>query len=250
MGYKVGIVVPYGEGYFKNKIPVTDFYYPKNSQKGYEVILKSILEGEFRFDAEITYSEARRKDFISKKREFMGWTYSPQFMYTHTGPDHSPNSGQCRWDEKTRFKKRLETANIEMTRDVEKIIKNDPNAIIIINGDHGPYLTENCTSLNNFKKKEDVSRLDVQDRFGAFLAIKWPKTYEVHDENLTVIQDIFPAVFSTLYRDKKIFNVLKVEPFTADVHANRTSGVRINNGIIEGGINDGEPLFMEDNSTK
>lgn len=244
IGYKVGIIVPHGPSYFGNKTPATDFYFPINSQNGYELIFNSIMEGEFRFDAEITYSDIRLKDFITEKRKFMGWTYNPQFIYTHTGPGHSQNSGQCLSNEKPRFKKRLEKANIEMKRDVEKIINNDPNAIIIVNGDHGPKLTGNCTILNNFKKKEEISRLDIQDRFGTFLAIRWPDTYKVYDENLTVLQDIFPAIFATLYRDKKIFNILKVNPLTANDQVHRTSGVGIDNGIIKGGINDGEPLFL------
>jgi len=166
-------------------------------------------------------------------------------MYTHTGPGHSQNSGQCRDNETAIHAKRVRIANKEMKEDVETIIKNDPNAIIIVNGDHGPKLTGNCTRLDNFMKKDEVSRLDIQDRFGAFLAIRWPNTFTVYDKNLTVLQDIFPAIFATLYKDKKIFNVLKVKPLTADGQENRTAGVRIDNGIIKGGINDGELLFID-----
>ena len=154
-------------------------------------------------------------------------------------PGHSQNSGVCLSDETDRFKLRLTNANLEMQQDIKKIIDNDPESIIIVAGDHGPYLTKNCTRLNEVYEVSEISRLDIQDRFGTFLAIRWPiQDFEKYDD-ITVLQDLFPAVFAYLFNDER-FLESKFESSTY------RSIVTVRNGIIYGGINDSEPLFVAD----
>jgi hypothetical protein len=131
-----------------------------------------------------------------------------------------------------------------MKLDIDTIIRNDPGSIIIVAGDHGPYLTKNCRSLGggNFNITE-ISRLDIQDRYGTFLAIKWPTDdFSIYDD-ITVLQDIFPAIFAYLFRDDKLLDA------KADSRLFRNkdviSGASVLDGIIYGGINDGEPLFVD-----
>ena len=81
--------------------------------------------------------------------------------------------------------------------------------------------------------------MDIQDRFGTFLAIRWPtKDFEEYDD-ITVLQDLFPSIFSYLYKDEKLLRS-KVESATVDL--DRVSGVSVKNGIIYGGIDNGELL--------
>ena len=70
-----------------------------------------------------------------------------------------------------------------MKQDIEAIIANDPEAIIVIAGDHGPSLTKNCSILGKDDYNlSEISRLDIQDRFATFLAIRWPtKDFEKYD---------------------------------------------------------------------
>lgn len=243
-------------GYFRNDYffrgnkegPKYDFLYPQintsNSQESSSLpyILQSIGEGQFRFDVGFEYSDSSHEDFIAAKRNFFSQKNNkPKFIYTHTGPDHSQNSGQCLPDETQQFKERLDLANKEMKGDVEAILENDKNAIIIVHGDHGPYLTKNCTGLTNYQSSE-VSRLDLQDRFGSFLAIRLPNGDVIKEDKITVLQDLFPEIFNYLSNSNK-FDQLKIQPVTLDRPA--SAGVYIDNGIIHGGINDGEPLYIQ-----
>ncbi len=226
--------------------PKLDYFYPGSKNHEHEIILNSILEGEFQFDAPKKFGKVKYEEFISRKRNFMSSSSHPKFLYTHTGPDHSQNSGKCRVNETVLFERRLFRSNKEMKKDIETIENNNPNALIIINGDHGPYLTGNCDQLskNNFMPKEKVSRLNLQDRYGTFLAIKWPKTIEVLDSDIVILQDIFPAIFATLFKDKSILNEVQIPRNTLEGYVEVNSGVAVKNGIIFGGIDDGQPLFL------
>ncbi len=255
-GYTLGGVM-LSEVFWEKKAPVLDFYYPSfvegdniianfHAHNGHNIIVNSILEGEFDFNASAKYGKRSKKLFDSMKREFMSSPSHPKFLYTHTGPSHSQNSGKCRPNEVALFEKRLIRSNKEMKEDIKTIEKNNPDALIIINGDHGPYLTANCTSITNGMSKDYVSRLDVQDRFGTFLAIKWPKSIVPIDDNMTVLQDLFPSIFATLLRNKKILEDNVIPANTVAVEHNIiTAGVQVKEGIIYGGINNGEPLFVK-----
>jgi hypothetical protein len=157
-------------------------------------------------------------------------------------PDHSQNSGACLPDETELYRERLIRANYQMKQDVETIIQNDPGAIIIVAGDHGPYLTKNCYATGSDYDISEISRLDILDRFGTFLAIKWPTEDFSEYDDITVLQDIFPAIFAYLFKDARLLEA-KVEPITFCCPS--ISGAQVKNGIIYGGIDDGEPLFIK-----
>jgi hypothetical protein len=150
-------------------------------------------------------------------------------MHTNL-PAHSQTSGACQPDETEQFKERLRRANIEMKEDINLIVKNDPGAIVIVAGDHGPYLTKNCASTTGAYDISEISRLNIQDR-------------HVKYDDITVLQDLFPAVFAYLYRDATLLQA-KIEPVIPPLSYNSISGASVDHGIIHGGINDGEPLFL------
>jgi hypothetical protein len=129
-----------------------------------------------------------------------------------------------------------------MKQDIEILIENDPDAIIIVAGDHGPYLTKNCYTTTGYYDESEISRLDIQDRFGSFLAIRWPTDDYQNYDDITVLQDVFPAIFAYMYNDEQILNS-KISSHTID---QITSNVYVNNGIIHGGVNDGEPLYLSE----
>jgi hypothetical protein len=246
-GYELAGILP-DEIFWEKRKPTLDYFYPELNNEGYLVIQNSMLKGEFNFDAKQKFGMFNENKFIESKRNFMSKNNHPKFLHSHTGPGHSQNSGKCREDETALFKDRLIKANIEMKDDISTIQKNNPNALIIINGDHGPYLTANCTSIAQgyfLSKNKDfkVSRIDLQDRFGTFLAIKWPKNVKPVDQKLTITQDIFPSVFATLFADKAIFNELSLLP---DTRNNAANGVRVKNGIISGGFHNGEKLYLNE----
>ena len=103
------------------------------------------------------------------------------------------------------------------------------------------YLTKNCFELSGIYDISEITRLDIQDRYGTFLAIRWPtQGFEEYDD-IVVLQDLFPAVFAYMFQDPNLLEA-RVDPVT--VQNDAISEAKVIDGIIEGGINDGEPLFI------
>lgn len=231
--------------YFFGSYPITwDEYYPKAnvSKIGGKTITKAIYEGEFRFDIfDDNYSYAK---YLQLKDNYLSSNpKKPTLLYTHNGyPGHSSNTGRCLPDEKQKYFENLKKANIEMKNDITTLKKNDPNAIVVLLGDHGPYLTKNCTVLRDFKM-DLIDKHDVQDRYGAFLAIHWPNQLTFIGEDVEIIQDIFPIILANITDNKQVFDELKVDRKFFDRFNTRIGGVNILNGIIIGGKDDGKPLF-------
>lgn len=215
-----------------------DEFFPEK-RISFSLLINAVLEGEFRFDAgfeNVSYSE-----FLSKKLEMLTANKeTPVFMYTHTGPSHSQNSGKCLPDETELFEERLKQANLEMREDIASVLKRGRDSVIIVNGDHGPYLTKNCTGLGKYHI-DDINRLDIQDRFGTFLAIRWPQQIGAPDRSkIRILQDIYPAIFSKLFED----DVFLQSRLPRIIISPRTiAGAFVKDGVIEGGIDDGKPLF-------
>jgi hypothetical protein len=183
-----------------------NFSFPSGVTPSATLLFEAVLIGEFRFDLE--FDKVPHDQFVTDKLAVFSEDHSgPRFIYMHTSlPAHSQNSGSCLSNEVELFKERLERANTEMRKDLETVIKKDSGAIIIVAGDHGPYLTKNCTLTGDRYDISEISRLDIQDRFGTFLAIRWPDDkFEKYDD-IAILQDIFPAIFSYLFEDGIILN--------------------------------------------
>lgn len=208
----------------------------------HELLSKAIFMGEFRFDVE--FDNPSHEKFVKHKiGKLKKIPNQPRFIYMHDDlPGHSQNSGVCRPDETPLYGERLDRANIEMKQDVELLTQNDPGAIIVVAGDHGPYLTKNCSETGGHYDVSEISRHDVQDRLGTFLAIKWPDEKASEYDDISVLQDIFPAIFAYLFEDEKLLDG-KIRSLTLSTKA--ASGATVMDGIIIGGINDGEPLFLD-----
>ena len=230
----------YGDFFFQGIGSSYDSSFP-SLKATHELLMKAVFMGEFRFDVE--FDKPTREQFEDQKlNEFEKVPRKPRFIYMHDNlPGHSQNSGACRPNETALFEERLVQANHEMKQDVELILQKDPGAIIIVAGDHGPYLTKNCVGTGDDYDISEISRHDVQDRFGTFLAIKWPVEKSSGYDDISVLQDLFPAIFAYLFEDERLLDA-RVESLTLRNEA--ISGVSVRSGIIEGGINDGEPLFL------
>lgn len=240
-GYQTYGVFP-SDFYFRGIAPSYDHSFPATLSSSDVLLIKAILAGEFRFDFE--YDDISRAEYLEEKREiFSDISRYPRFLYSHSDlPGHSQNSGVCLANEVELFGERLVRANEEMRQDVEIIIENDPDAVLIIAGDHGPYLTKNCTGTDDAFDLSQISRLDIQDRFGTFLAIRWPtEGYAAYDD-ITVIQDLFPAVFAYMFQDPGLL-ATKIDSTSREEQ--RVSGAYVVDGVIHGGMDDGEPLFVE-----
>ena len=238
-GYRTYGVFP-SDYFFRGIISSYDYSFPGyGSSTG--LLIKAILEGEFRFDIE--FDEVSEDEYLQEKEAVLSEvTEQPRFVYTHSRfPGHSQGSGVCLPNQVELYGERLAKANLEMRHDVERILENDPKAIVIVAGDHGPYLTKNCIGTDEAYDISEISRLDIQDRLGTFLAIRWPSDdFEGYDE-ITVLQDLFPAVFAYIFADPGLLE-FRVEPIILDTRA--ISGANVEDGVIVGGIHAGQALFV------
>ena len=226
--------------FFRNASPAYDHWFPE-PQATSLLLTEAIFTGEFRFDQE--FIEEDLEDFFTTKREVFQPHSNPTFLYAHSRfPGHSQNSGRCLPNETQLFVERLKLANLEMRQDLDLLTENDPKAIIIVAGDHGPYLTKNCYHTFDAFKLSEITRLDIQDRNGTFLAIRWPTIRFAEFDDIVVLQDLFPSVFAYLFNDTSILEA-KVTPII--IQNERLSGASVDNGIIKGGIDEGEPLFLD-----
>lgn len=213
------------------------------------VLVNAIMTGEFS-DA-VSFEGVDYESYVKQKLKVISREYAtPVFMYSHSGyPGHGPSGMGMKLEERdARVKKYIEgvrKANDEMRRDVEAVIKANPGAVVILAGDHGPFLTKTGYGLSKGRgefKAGDIDRYDVQDRFGAFLAIRWPEKNYAERYDIKILQDIFPAVFAYLYGDDSLFDRTRIERTTKENF--RTLGVYVKDGTVYGGRDNGQPLFI------
>ena len=143
--------------------------------------------------------------------------------------------------------KKISAANEEMKNDVLEIIKSNPEAIVVFAGDHGPFMTKTGYGMSKGRgnyTRSDVDRFDVQDRFGMFLAVRWPDMNRAGNYDIRTLQDVMPAVLSYLFDDSSVFNALRVGRRIADAH--RIMGVNVEDGVVRGGKDDGKKLYDDD----
>ena len=224
--------------FFLGEVPGYGTYFPETGGPA-DTVLKSIFRGEFRADESATVVDY--ESYLEEKRGILGTVDGgPAFLHTHNKyPGHSQNSGNCLPDEIGQYEDRLELGNLEMNADLASIPDLD-DAIIILVGDHGPYLTKNCAGIRDYPISE-IGRLDIQDRLGSFVAIRFPEG-SADSFQIELLQDVFPAVFAYLVDDNALLEEARV---TGQTETGRGStGADVDAGVIVGGTNDGEDLFL------
>ena len=224
-----------------------DYYIPSpdafdESIPSYNIIMTAIAEGQFRFDAD--FSKFSYEEFLTFKKNYLATQEEkPRFFYSHSDiPGHSPNTGVLRSNETELYEERILISNNEIKNDIHTILEYNPDAIVIVASDHGPYLTKNGFNLNTREyKQSDINRYDVQDRYGTLLAIRWPDSFNPHSYDIKILQDLLPAMLSYIYNDEAMFDQLRMD--RSSMYTYVTGGVAIVDGIIQGGADDGKPLF-------
>jgi hypothetical protein len=250
-GYRIHSV--YHSSWYLRGLPISqiesDYCFPMpQGVMDSKVLVKAVLMGEF--TDTVSFEDVKYESFLEEKNKAIGKnSANPVMLYSHSCyPGHGP-SGQGLTEEdqskeRSGYLGRIINANEEMRLNVEEIIKKNPDAIVIFAGDHGPFMTKTGYGLSRGRGNytaADLDRYDIQDRFGMFLAIRWPeKAAEQYD--IKILQDVFPAVLSYLYDDKSVFDALRLKRITKDNH--RTLGVYVEDGIIHGGKDDGQKLFI------
>ena len=233
-------------GLSDDKIKYDSSFPPPLSGSG--LIISAILGGEF--SDKVSLERVDYDSYLKKKHKTIKRESSlPAFIYSHSvAPGHRPHLSQNHDDEDEYidiYLNNIKIANLEMKKDVDKIVKNNPDAITIIAGDHGPFLTKTGYGFHlnpDTCRDYEIDKYDMQDRYGAFLAIRWPDEDYATKHDIEILQDIFPAVFAYLFDDAALFDETRIQPRTT-VSPQNICGVSIEDGIIVGGKDDGKPLF-------
>ena len=193
-------------------------------------IALSILGGTERLSTIDIFNHYEYDEWVSEKRTILQDTSKDhKFVYAHSiMPNHS--SYKCLPNEIELFKKRLQTANKEIKIDIKTILEQDKEAIIVVAGDHGAYLTENC----GYIQPENITRETLLDRYSNFLAIKFPESlHQSIPNNINITQEILQKIINILFDDNILSNTISQKTIEYS-NALFPSGL-INDNIIQYG---------------
>jgi hypothetical protein len=207
-------------------------------RSGLSALYRGIGGGEFK--SEIVFQDSDRDQWLAAKRSVLRETIGgPKMLYAHSAfPGHSQNSGNCLPDETERYAARLAVARDEMRADIEATQRSHREAIIIIAGDHGAYLTGDCLYMTRHNRDE-LTAVHFADRYGAKLAIRWPDGAAEVDRTQT-IQDVFFAVSAYLLDDDRVW---RHRLPTETIGYSGIPHGAVKDGVVLIGKDKGRPLF-------
>ena len=129
-----------------------------------------------------------------------------KFVYLHFSlpghvDTHLMDKGICsEVEEAKKYEHRLNATHSLMARSVSMIKEFDPNALIVFASDSGPYIDNRCANFVPL-----LTREEVVERQGVFLAIKWGKDYDGrYDKNIKSSANLFRYIFSYLAGNEKL----------------------------------------------
>jgi hypothetical protein len=126
---------------------------------------------------------------------------SPTFQYIHLyAPTHAPDSqvGICDEGEQIAYySERVSEVNRHLQDLISDIISRDPTAVIVLTGDHGPFIAKKCARWT------DLDTLSsYRDRLGVIMAIRWPEGYDGrYDKRIITTINVFRYVLASLTKD-------------------------------------------------
>lgn len=179
-----------------------DHCYPRVPFAGAKTILRQILPSSTRGEPDLGTRplEEVQKEIV-RLVDMDTVPKSPRFQYIHIyRPSHTPNKqeGICDQVEQVkRYAKRTAEVNNYLRPLIGNIISRDPTAVIVITGDHGPFISEKCG------RNVDLDTLtDYRDRVGVLMAIRWPESYDGrYDDRIKTTVNMFRYVLASLTED-------------------------------------------------
>ena len=141
---------------------------------------------------------AKVRNRIGASLESTKESNTPLFTYIHIAePGHPPSVMRGRCDEayeREAYARRIGTANTFLKDTINEIIGNDPAAVIVLAGDHGPWIKNSCETVADLH-----SVTDYRDRVSALLAIRWPQGYAgKYDSSIKTPINVFRYLLAEL----------------------------------------------------
>lgn len=218
-----------------------DFYFPspKKVTRFENVIWGCILRG-YLSQSPNTFNSYTEEDWNDVKRRLVAEAPAERsFVYAHNPlPGHLAASavGRKSAEEELRaYVKRMQAADRHIEEDVDAILAKKDDSIIIVASDHG--------ALIKWCERGDFGRMDILDRCGVQLYVRWPNGY-VPTLDMDCLSDVFLEVFICLSGDPAFARFEAegtTEPIQAPLKAPRGA---VRKGIIRIGRDAGKPLLQ------
>jgi hypothetical protein len=142
-------------------------------------------------------------------------------IYATGLPGAAPVAGACDEGEATKaYGERLKTANTFVLNVLRQIQVRDPEALVVVTSDHGPFVAERCTRVTDGWAKAATS----QSNAGVLCAIHWGSAYDGrYDGKIRYSVNVLRYVLSFLAGHEKLLDDLpeactmaKTRPFDLD----------------------------------
>ena len=129
-----------------------------------------------------------RWDYKNNFYKLLGKSMTPFVVYSHVLlPSHGPKGCDDQQKEIDLYGKELLRANNWLSETIGQIESRDQQALIILLGDHGAFLSDNCTWGN----PDVTSRHTIIDNLGVLMAVRWPDNYDNrYDANIHTLLDL------------------------------------------------------------
>jgi hypothetical protein len=123
------------------------------------------------------------------------------FAWGYGYPGHSSGSGRSSEYEIKRWSPRYLKSISDMEKELKLTITNNPNAIVILMSDHGPWLIGDARPYYPSLNSKQMKAIHFRDTFGAFMAVRWPDKERAakYDKEFNITQDLFPIILAYLY---------------------------------------------------
>lgn len=217
-----------------------DFYFPTPQKvtRLENVLFTCILKGYLSQSANTFNSYTSEQWTAEKRRVISAAPSSKSFVYAHCEwPGHATASEAYRKsmaEEVAAFAARVAKADVELEEDLNLILAKDENAIILVASDHGSNL--------RLCERGDYGRLDLLDRCGIQLYVRWPKDYRP-TLKLTCFTNVFLETMICLTGDTSLER-FKDDGVSLPIQAPlKAPPGTIRNGIIQSGRDKGKSLF-------
>lgn len=122
----------------------------------------------------------------------------PRFTYVHLfSPSHVANRLVGRCDEELELREyagRVADTVGTLGSLLDEIIRNDSDAVIVLSGDHGPFIANQCG------RETDIGTIgEYRDRVGVLSAVRWPDGYDGRfDGRIKTNVNLFRYVLASL----------------------------------------------------
>lgn len=126
---------------------------------------------------------------------------APLFQYIHLySPGHADNDAEGTCNEATElqnYKEKVGNVTVDIISIVGDIIHHDPDAVIVISGDHGPFISNQCS-----READLQTPGEYRDRMGAITAVRWPAGYDGrYDKDIKTNVNLFRYILASMMTD-------------------------------------------------